>query len=601
VTNPSESRRTGMSGSFVMRFNFAIIGGGLTATAMLSQFVKRVWEKAGKGQLDPSKIQIQIYERQDVFGPGFPHSDQFALPFHITNMCASDMGIQDGKPGDFQDWVTKNSDSLRNRFSWFHNSSPGVNGDPAECNHYPRAIMGEYLKIRFQETAKFAEKIGLAVDLYPRSEVIDLRQNDDTIFLNVKDLSSENYFSRNADRVLLATGHWFEKDDQANYFTSPWPAKKLLNDIPKGARVAIIGTSLSAIETLLTLTSEGKFIRSQAGGLLYKVPENSRTFFLYSRGGLLPKVRGKLGNFKNKFLNRENLEKLLSENRGNLTLDAIFQLLNSELENAYGRPIDWQEIINPTNKPLNLLQGYLDDAIKGDGPRGELIWQTILHQSFDRVRDVYLNLTLQDRKRFDKNFTSVFFTHAATQPAINAEKLLALMKAGIAEVCKLGEDYRLVKNEVKDCYEFIYRDIRGNVKKDTYRYVVNARGQKKSLETNPSALARNLIKSGTVLIEEIRPVDQKTRSSRDVACELETAGEAYKTGSIWIDPATHHVMQMGPEKKVAKSNAIYAVGAMTRGQIIDASMARGIVQSTARIADDLVDYLTGDTKIAANK
>jgi len=33
------------------------------------------------------------------------------------------------------------------------------------------------------------------------------------------------------------------------------------------------------------------------------------------------------------------------------------------------------------------------------------------------------------------------------------------------------------------------------------------------------------------------------------------------------------------------------VGAMTRGQIIDASMARGIVQATSRIADDLVDHL----------
>jgi NADH dehydrogenase FAD-containing subunit len=45
-----------------MRFNFAIIGGGLTAAATLCQFVKRVWEKAAKGQLDPSKIQIQIID-----------------------------------------------------------------------------------------------------------------------------------------------------------------------------------------------------------------------------------------------------------------------------------------------------------------------------------------------------------------------------------------------------------------------------------------------------------------------------------------------------------------------------------------------------------
>ena len=576
-----------------MGFNFAIIGGGLTATAMLAQFVDRVQEKARKKQLDPAKISVQIFEKQNIFGPGFPHSDRFVLPFHITNMCASDMGIWDGKPDDFQQWVTNNSDSLRHRFSWFRDASCGPNGAGEKCNHYPRAVMGAYLKTRFQEAAQFAQDMGLAIRLHPGSEVVDLRQNGDKIRLIIKDLFSENDFTSDADRVLLATGHWVGKNDQSGYFASPWPANKLLSNIPQGAKVAVIGTSLSAIETLLTLTSEGKFIRSRTGELVYAPSENSRRFFLYSRRGLLPKVRGKIGTYRNKFLNRENLDRLLSENHGNLKLKAVFNLLNSELEDAYGQTIDWEEIVHPTGKPADLLQGYLDDAINGDGPHGELIWQTVLHQSFDMVRDVYLNLAMDDRKRFDKYFTAVFFAHAATQPAVNAEKLLALMKAGIVGVYKLGENYHLVRDEVRDCYEFIYRDDRGNLKRDAYRYVVNARGQEKSMATNPSTLARNLLKSGTVQIEEIRPVDQTTHPSRDVAPELEPATHTYKTGSIWIDPETHHIMQMGPENKVTKSKAIYAVGAMTRGQIIDASMVRGIAQATSRIADDLIDYLTG--------
>jgi len=575
----------------IMGFNFAIIGGGLTGTAMLCQLVNRVQEKAEKGQLDPSKIGIQLYEKQDILGPGFPHNDKFALPFHITNMCASDMGILKGKPGDFQNWVINNSANLQKQFSYFDDPSWASNGHRQECNHYPRAIMGEYLKARFQEAVRSAQEAGLAIDIYPSSEVIDLEQQGNRISLRIKDLSSEKLFYNHADRVLLASGHWFEEADQYGYFTSPWPAQKLLRGIPLNAKVAIIGTSLSAIETLLTLTTDGKFFRSDSGELSYSPSANSRKFFLYSRRGLLPKVRGKMGQHRNRFFNRENLNRLLTEHCGRLTLDSIFKLLDGELDTAYGQPIDWEEIVNPTGKPTDLLQGYLDDAVNGDGPNGELIWQTILHQSFDMVRDVYLNLSLEERRRFDKNYTSVFFTHAATQPAVNAEKLLALLKTGMVEVIKLGNKYQLVKKEVDDCYEFTYSDDGGNLKQDTYRYVINARGQEKSLEKNPSALARNLLKSGKVQIEEFRPVSHRDYSHRIIGSEQATAGETYKTGSIWIDPQTHQIMQIGPDNKITKSSAIYAVGAMTRGQIIDASMAHGIVQATAGIADDVVDHL----------
>jgi len=576
-----------------MQFHLAIIGGGLTATAMLCRLVQQVREKAQQGRLVPARFGIQIYEKQDTFGPGFPHNDQFVLPFHITNMCASDMGILHGKPGDFQNWVTQNSERLQSSFPWFGDKLSGPDARGQACNHYPRAIMGEYLKTRFAEALQAARTLGLAVSLYPGAEVVDLLLNGDRIRLSIKTLSSGEVFSRDADRVLLATGHWFENDDRDHYFASPWPAEKLLGSIPAGTAVAVIGTSLSAIETVLTLTSEGEFIRSSTGGLVYAPSENPRTLRLYSRRGLLPKVRGNMGRRRNRFLNRANLDRLLSENRGKLELAAIFDLLNSDLQEAYGHPIDWQEIINPTGNPAALLEGYLEDAIHGDGPHGEIIWQTVLHQSFDIVRDIYLNLTMEDRRRFDDRYTSVFFTHAATQPAVNAEKLLALMRAGIVEVVKLGENYRLINNDAEDSFDFIYRDGQGNLKRDAYRYVVNARGQEKSLETNPSALAKNLIRSGIVQIEEIRPEAPANRAGRQFALGFETAGPPHKTGSIWIDPATHRIMQMGPGEKITKSKAVYAVGAMTRGQIIDASMVRGIVQAISRIADDLISCLMG--------
>ena len=570
---------------------FTIVGGGLSATAMLIEFVGKAGRYASKRQLDPSTIGIQIFEKQHSFGPGFAHNDYFALPFHITNMCASDMGILDDEPNDFQRWVIENSEKLKSRFPWFQDDVRGTDVHESGCNHYPRAIMGEYLKTRFQAAVKMATQAGLKIRLYPRSEVVDIKQKDNKLCLCARDLSNDKHFSTDTDHVLLATGHWSEKNNSENYFNSPWPADKLLRNIPENEPIAVIGTSLSAIETLLTLTSDGEFRRSPAGQLVFRPSDKHRTFSLYSRRGLLPKVRGKTGGRKNKYLNRRNLDRLLSENGGVLTLEAIFNLLNSELEDGYGHPIDWQEIIDPTGKPVDLLQKYLIDAIHGDGPDGELIWQTILIQSFDIVRDIYLNLSAEDRRQFDKNYTSVFFTHAASQPVVNAEKLLALMQAGIVQVRKLGENYRLTKNSTSGCYEFIYEDNRGQLMKDAYRYVVNARGQQKSLATNPSALVQNLIKSGTLRIEKILSAGSTADDAANESSETKKSGGVHKLGSLLIDPETHRVLKVEPDREAKKSNRIYAVGAMTRGQIINASMARGIVQATSKIADDLLKDL----------
>ncbi|MGD8262675.1 MAG: FAD/NAD(P)-binding protein [Desulfobacterales bacterium] len=571
-----------------MSFTFAIVGGGLTGTAMLRLFVERVLHEFDLKLLNPSEIKIQIFEKQDIFGPGFPHCDRNVMPFHITNMCAKDMGILLGHPEDFQDWATINHDRLKELYQCIDETSFSYEG----CNHYPRAIMGEYLKERFQEAHQKAQALGLGVELFSGSEVIDLEErSDDKIHLTVKQLSSGSIFSCIADRILLATGHWFEKKEEHNYFPSPWPARQLLEKIPEGEKVAVIGTSLSAIEVVLTLTSNGHFIRDNSNELVYVPPTNPRKFALYSRRGLLPKVRGKMGKYRNMFLTRKKLESLIAENQGYLNLEAVFQLLNSELEAAYGHDIDWNAVVDPTRPPAELLQQYLEDARHGDGPDGELVWQTVLHQSFDMVRKIYLRLSLEDRKRFDKTYTSVFFIHAATQPAINAEKMLALMKSGLVEVFKLGRNYQFVKNDTKDVWEFIYQDSNGETKRDVYRYVVNARGQAKSIQTDPSPLTKNLLKRGIVQNEEAQPVQQENRQSNRSVKQPKTKLNTYKTGSMWIDPVTHQVIRKVSDKTPVKSNSIYAIGAMTRSQIIDASMAHGIVQSTARIANSWVDDL----------
>lgn len=85
-------------------------------------------------------------------------------------------------PADFQEWVRCCRNDLEKRFPYFDEAS----FESGTCSHYPRAIMGAYLKERFQGACQSARAMGLIVDLYPQTEVVDLMESSGKIHLTVK-------------------------------------------------------------------------------------------------------------------------------------------------------------------------------------------------------------------------------------------------------------------------------------------------------------------------------------------------------------------------------------------------------------------------------
>ena len=266
-------------------------------------------------------------------------------------------------------------------------------------------------------------------------------------------------------------------------------------------------------------------------------------------------------------------------------------MLDAELQKVYGHPIDWLDILKPSDTVRNYLVRHLKEALDGDGQEGELLWLTVLNQIIPMARDIYINLTKQERLRFERSYSTAFFAHAATQPTINAEKLLALIDGGFVKVIPLGKTYRLIRDDTSGDYKFLYKNQWGEKKEDTYRYVVNARGQDKSLKSNSSMLAMNLIKSGTVYIDQIPDNAKEEALNKSLSVDPDGESDHYMAGSVWIDTGTHQIMKVSNDGSTTRSENIYAVGAMTRGQIIDASMANGSVRSTAAIARIVIDYL----------
>jgi uncharacterized NAD(P)/FAD-binding protein YdhS len=567
--------------------DLSIIGGGLTGSAMLWECIRQAQTGAGKTPGLPSRIRIRIFEKQNRFGPGFPHNIDNVLPFHITNMCASDMGIFAENPGDFHSWTVRNRAFLNHRFNWFGPFLDRQKNFPAVCDHYPRAIMGEYLKTRFFQAVSLARKMGMTIDLHDGTEVVDLQQDSGRFRLSCHTIDTGKTSIIEAAQVLIATGHWQKQRHDPFFFPSPWPAQMLRQQIPMGTRVGIIGTSLSAIETLLTLTSEDRFARSESGALKYLPPENTRTFCLFSRKGLLPRVRGRTGSYRNQFFRPEILEEILADKTRPHPWKAVFDRLDSELQHAYGTPFNWDDLIDPSGTSESILAQSIKDAIEGDTPDGDVLWQTVLYQGVDAVKQMYLCLTPGQRKRFEEQYGSVFFTHAATQPVINAEKLLALIRAGIVEIIRLGDAYRLLKDTPDARYAFVYKDREGHTRKHPCACLVDARGQEKSILTDPSPLTQSMIARKIVLTEITRPHDL----TDDPAGDGDTASEAghHTTGSVWIDPETHQVMQRSSDGQAKPAESLYAIGAMVRGQILDASMARSIVRSVSKAAAHLFD------------
>jgi len=552
----------------LMRYRFAIIGGGLTATSLLCQLVDTLEDRSGPDAARAAQLEVEVFERHPEVGPGLPHNPRFVRPYHITNMCAGNMTVRISRPDDFQRWLDRTEDVWRHRFARqeFHPPTPGDAG----CRHYPRELMGRYLMDQFDDAVARARQLGARIKVWTECEVVDLWAEDSRLYLGVAATHHSAPVAGPFQGALLATGHWFEKGRCKNYFSSPWPASHLHDAIPPGATVGVIGSSLSAIETALTLSAEGVFRRDSSGSLAYTPPDCPRRVTLFSRQGFIPQVRGRIGTRRNRFFTCARLRELMAEHGGRVKLMELFDLLDRELSAAYGAPTDWRRVAAPGGSVLRTLQQGIERAVRGDGAEGELVWQTVLVQIFPAVRAVYLSLAEAERQRFDREFNTLFFAHAATQPVVNAEKLLALMQAGMVQVVAVGTHYRFEYDESSERFQLSFSDADSKAGAAAFTHCVDARGQQRSIATDPAPLTRKLLGRGLVQ-----------------AAPGSTSG-----GSMLIDPATHRVIQPGAGAQEHADLDLFAVGAMTRDQIIDASMAAGLARSTLTIAQFLTRRLS---------
>ncbi|MFD8498824.1 FAD/NAD(P)-binding protein [Amycolatopsis sp. NPDC059657] len=258
----------------------AVIGGGAGLVSLLDSLLARA------GEL-PAGLELDVFEPGDLARGGAFGPD---LDSALINLPNSAMSIRDHQRGHFADWLRLRGDS----------------GDH-DLSFAPRRVFGDYLADQLARCRAEAEAWGWRVTV--RREVV-VAVSDVPGGMLVRGDEARRY-----DQVVLCVGPGSAADPYALAgepgFHRPYPLASVLPRVASRARVLIVGTGLTAVDTVL--------------GLLELGHEGPIT--MASRRGVLPGVLSAAPHRRLRFLTPERVA-------AGVTAEDIWELLHAELAAA---------------------------------------------------------------------------------------------------------------------------------------------------------------------------------------------------------------------------------------------------------------------------
>ncbi len=264
-------------------------------------------------------LHIEIFERKKQLGAGMPYSREGATDEHITNVSGNEI-----------------PDLMSSLTEWIHtlpaHTLERFHIDKDNFNPYkvlPRLLFGQYLEEQFRLLKHKAAEEGITAKFHVGVTVTDVidQPATNTVLVETNEQQHAEF-----DYVIVATGHNWPVTNEgttAQFFDSPYPPAKL--ELPVNYRVAIRGSSLTAIDAIRTLArSNGNFIKDANEKVSYTTFEGRDNFkiIMHSRNGLLPAVRFHLEDShlaKDSVLSNEEVHAVRSQNEGFLPLDYVFE------------------------------------------------------------------------------------------------------------------------------------------------------------------------------------------------------------------------------------------------------------------------------------
>lgn len=205
-----------------------VVGGGLAGVLVVIQLLQRA----------TYPLTVTILEPRDRLGAGVAYSG--AEPCHVTNVPAANMSVDPDDPGAFARWLDTHGDR--------------PTGD--ERDSYPRRwLFGDFARSLFASASAARPDISV---IHVRQNALDVERTAAGFVVQ----TDAGFHA--ADAVVLATGNPVPYLPEAlkplaglpGCIVDPW-TPGVLADVPRDARVLIVGTGLTMGDTVAVLRASG--------------------------------------------------------------------------------------------------------------------------------------------------------------------------------------------------------------------------------------------------------------------------------------------------------------------------------------------------------
>ncbi|MBS4752796.1 FAD/NAD(P)-binding protein [Nocardioides sp. zg-ZUI104] len=288
------------------RTRVAVIGGGASGVLTAINLLARS---------DDPRLEVVIHEASGIVGRGIAYGTNDQR--HLLNVRARHMSAFPDSPSDLLDWALRT----------------GRSSDPQ--GFLPRADYAIYLQDRLADVAddRLRVQAGAVLDVVPVAEGFEVVTEHTRSHAAAVVLAHGNQ----PPRPLVAGGEPLPEADW--HIDNPWQLARL-RGLPADAQVLVVGTGLTAVDTVITLLEDG--------------PERSVT--MLSRSGLLPKPhRG-----------QQHTAWVTKVPAGPLAADQLAEAVAEECRAAAERGVDWRAVID------------------GLRPASQDVWNRLPHE--ERVR-----------------------------------------------------------------------------------------------------------------------------------------------------------------------------------------------------------------------